>query len=102
MSDLEVFLSGLRLGDEAIGLIVHRLASECHQFAVAYGIPSQSVKSQLGLVLDVLNGYLPDMFRFGPVVASGASGLAMHIAFNPETYRLVAQAAKDRVADAVD
>lgn len=84
--------------DEAVSLIVHSLALEAHEFALARGIPSQSVDSQLGLVERVLERYSGDLLYFVRVPAVGATCIgAARSGFSQECYRLMTQAAKDAV-----
>lgn len=94
--------SELQINDEAMGPIVLGLALECHEFALASGIPSQSVDDQLPLVFGVLDRHLRDILNIRNVPAVGTSCLSgLRIGFSDEGYRLTAKAAKDRMANAV-
>ena len=91
------WISELPVSDETIKLVRDRLALECHDLALASGIPSEAVEMQLSLVHEVLVGGLADLILISPVAASGAAPLAVRITFDPATYRRLAEAAKDRV-----
>lgn len=99
----DTWVSELEINDEAMRLVVFGLARECHEFALARGIPSHSVEDQLPLVLGVLDGRAGNLLDCSPVAASGASDIAgIRIGFSPVAYRRLAEAAKDRVAGAID
>lgn len=102
--DRDAWVSDLKITDDkAMALIVLRLATEVHDFALSSGVASHSVKDQLSLVFGVLNSHLADFVSVTPVVAVDASDFAaIRVGFSPEGYRRIAIAAKDRVADAVD
>ena len=92
----DAWLSELDVNHEAVGLIVDRLAAELDEFASARRLGHLAVEVKRGLVLDVLASEASNLILCGPVVASGASGLAIRLAFNPEAYRRAAEAANDR------
>lgn len=95
---LQLDVSRLRLGDEAIALILFSLALEAQHFALSRGLFHHSVESQLHLAHDVISGNLHDLLLAGPVVATGtANHCAVRIQFSIEAYLLMAEAAKDRV-----
>ena len=96
-------VSELKINDESMNLIVRGLALEAHDFALSSGIPSHSVEHQLPLVFGVLDCYRSHLLDIQDVVAVNASSLpGLSIRFSDEGYRLLASAAKDRVASAVD
>ncbi|MFA7647851.1 MAG: hypothetical protein WCY15_12855 [Phenylobacterium sp.] len=95
--------SELKFDNEAVGLIVLGLALEAHEFALARGIPSHSIDDKLPLVFGVLDGHLSHLLDVRDVPARDTSCLAaLSIGFSDEGYRLLAAAAKDRVANAID
>lgn len=95
-------VSELKFDNEAMGLIVLGLALEVHEFALARGIPSHSVDHQLPLVFGVLDGNLSHLLDARDVPALDASCLAaLSIGFSDKGYRLLADAAKDRVANSI-
>lgn len=97
------WVSQLEFNDESVSLIVRRLALECHEFAVARDISGSSVEDHLSLVLDVLDGNLGGIMRFEDIPATGAGDICgLAIRFSSEGYRRLADAAKDRMAGAVD
>ena len=96
-------VSSLQFDDEAVSHIVLSLAREAHEFALASGIASSSVDDQLQLVLSILDGHLADLLDVRHVPAGDASCLAaIRVGFSNKGYRLLASAAKDRVASPVN
>lgn len=97
-------VSELQVGDDkTMGLIVLNLARECHEFALSRGIPSHSVDHQLGLVFSILGSHSSHLLNIIDVPTAGTSSLAgLSIGFSDEGYRLLAGAAKDRMANSVD
>jgi hypothetical protein len=92
-------VSALKINNESMDLIVRSLALEAHDFALSNGITSHSVEDQLPLVFSVLNSHLSDILDIRDVPAGDATSLAgISIRFSNEGYRLLASAAKDRVA----
>ena len=94
-------VSTLQFSQEAIGLIGASLVLEaeasaavCDRCEVGSDLHLQSMHR--AFVRDGRNIILA-----GPVVAGGAPGLTISIAFNPECYRLIAEAAKQCVAGEV-
>lgn len=96
-------VSKLKFDDESMRLIVLSLAREVHHFALSRGIASHSVEHQLPLVFSILDSKASYLIDTSDVVTGEASCIAaVRIAFSDKGYRLLACAAKDRVANIVD
>lgn len=104
MSLSDGMISKLKVGDgEAIRLVALGLAAECHEFALSREIASESVEHHLPFVFGIFEGNLCDLIRVVPVATCCATDIgAVRIEFCPEGYRRLAEAAKDRMADAID
>jgi len=97
------WVSDLKINDKAVSRIALGLAGECHNLALARGVTGGAVKDHLPLVFSVLDGRIGDLLLVSPVSTGCASELAaIRIGFCPLGYRRIAEAAKDRVADAID
>ena len=100
---LNLDVSQLEINDEAVALIINSLALECHDFALASGIPSGSVDLQLPGVLDVFSDLSHHLIDCRAVVTESAPCIAnITLGLSNVGYRLMAQAAKDRVAHVAD
>ena len=100
---LNLDVSDLALNDESVSLMIHSLALECHEFALASGILSHSVEDHLPLVFSVLDGNSGDLLDFVSVITPDAPCIAsLTVRFSDEGYAMAARAAKDRMANAVD
>ncbi len=100
---LNLDVSELKLNDESVSLIVHSLALECHEAALAGGLFSESVEGQLGLVGSVIDSHGCDLLDISSVFTGGTPCIAsISFGFSNERYLLLAEAAKDRVARAID
>ena len=96
---LNLDVSQLKINDEAVALIINSLALECHDFALASGIPSGSVELQLPGVLDVFSDLSHHLIDCRAVVTGITPCIAnITVGMSAEVYRLIALAAKDRVA----
>ena len=98
------WLSDLEVSDsESISVIAFRLAPECHDLALSRGFLSYAVEDHLPLVFGVLEGNLHNLISAVPVVTSGTSDIAgVRIGFDPVGYRLAADSACERVANAIN
>lgn len=102
VSEFVFDVSELKFDNEAMGLIVRGLALEAYEFALASGIPSHSVDDQLPLVFGVLERDLGHLLDMRNVPARSTSDLAaLSTGFSDRGYRLLADAAKDRVANSI-
>lgn len=101
-ADDDAALSQIQVNDKTVVLIAVCLASKCHDLALARGVTGHSVQNHLPLILDVIADDSHNLIRLVPVVATVASDIAaFRLSFDPEGYRRAAQAAKDRMANAV-
>jgi len=98
---LNLDVSDLKVCYETIRLVADSLALEAHDFAASRGVPHGPVEAYLGCVHNALSSNLSDLIKTGPVVASGATGIAVSVAFDPVAYRAIAQAAQDCMAGGI-
>jgi len=103
VSSDDAWVSELQVNAETIGLVVRSLAAELHDFAALGHVPSLSVQHQLQLVFDELGREAANLIRVTPVAAGGATDLlSVRTSFCPLAYRRAAEAAKDRIRNAIN
>jgi hypothetical protein len=96
-------VSELQINAEAMMLIVRSLAVETHNLAASRGIAHGSVDDQLPLVLGIIDSSPSYLLAIRDVPTSDTACLAaVSIRFSDKGYRLLAPAAKDRVANSAD
>jgi hypothetical protein len=100
---LNLNVADLEFNGKSVDLIIHSLALECHEAALASGIFSESIVSQLRFVMCEFEGDTSDLLDFSSVITGKAPCIAtISVRFSNEGYLRIARAAKDRATRALD